>query len=269
MLEVSDDPIGANEAFEAYQQARFAVVFLSTRFEAVSGDVSLVRSVEGGTMTFPVRLDDCSTPESLENLQWIDLFEDGSLERLVQSIKDEFHTFVDIRDGQKYRTIDIGDKTWFAENLNYEVERSWWYEDEPRNGEKFGRLYTWQAALAACPDGWHIANVVDWQELAESVGGSWAGFDGGSTGDGSTEAFEKLINGGESGFDALLGGVRENLRSNAFSEKMENGYYWGQSPEGSEVYTYCFSATMGEIERFPVTNEADRENAKSCRCVRN
>jgi len=269
MLAVADDPTAAQEGFEAYEQARFVVVFLSTRFEAVSGDLSLGRAVEGGTMTFPVRLDDCRVPESLADLQWIDLFEDGSLERLVQSIKNEFHTFVDPRDGQKYRTVNIGDKTWLAENLNYEVEGSWWYEDEPRNGEEFGRLYTWEAALAACPEGWHIADVVDWQELAESVGGSWLSIGGGPTGDGSTEYFEKLIDGGESGFDALLGGMRDS-RFNAFFEKMQNGYYWGQSPDGSKVYTYDFDAKIGgRIVRFPATNETDRENAISCRCVRN
>lgn len=184
MLELADDPAAAQAGLDAYEQARFVVVFLSTRFAAVSGDQRLWRAVEGGTTTFPVRLDDCRIPESLTQLQWIDLFEGGGLEWLVQSIRDEFHTFVDARDGQKYRTVDIGDKTWLAENLNYEVEGSWWYEDEPRNGEKFGRLYTWEAALVACPEGWHIADVVDWQELAASVGGSWLSIGGGSTGDG-------------------------------------------------------------------------------------
>lgn len=270
MLAVDDDLTAAQEGFEAYEQSRFVVVFLSTRFEAVSGDLNLGRAVEGGTMMFPVRLDDCSIPESLADLQWIDLFEDGSLERLVQSIKDDFHTFVDARDGQKYRTVDVGDKTWLAENLNYEAEDSWWYEEEPSNGDKFGRLYTWEAVLAACPEGWHIADVIDWQELAESVGGSWMTIGGGPTGgDGSTETFEKLIDGGESGFDALLGGMRDS-GFNAFFEKMQNGFYWGQSPDGSKVYTYGFSAKMGgRIVRFMVANEADRENAISCRCVRN
>ena len=153
-LEVADDPPVAQKSIETYEQARFVVVFLSTRFEAMSGDLILGRAVDGEIMTFPVRLNDCRIPESLENLQWIDLFQDGSLERLVQSIKSEFNTFVDARDGQKYCTVDIGNKTWLAENLNYEVEGSWWYEDEPRNGEEFGRLYTLEAALAACPEGW-------------------------------------------------------------------------------------------------------------------
>lgn len=269
MLEVADGPTTAQEGFKPYEQSRFVVVFLLTRMEAVLGDLSLARAVEVGTMTFPVRLDDCRIPESLAHLQWIDLFEDRGLERLVQSIKDEFHTFVDARDGQKYRTVEIGDKTWLAENLNYEVEGSWWYEDEPRNGEQFGRLYTWEAALAACPEGWHIADVDDWQELAERVGGSWLSIGRGPRGDGSTETFEKLIHGGESGFDARLGGMRDP-RFNGFFEKMQNGYYWGQSPDGSEAYTYGFSAKMGgRIVRFLATDEADRKRAISCRCVRN
>jgi uncharacterized protein (TIGR02145 family) len=269
MLEVADNTSTATKVFDAYEQSRFVVVFLSTRFEAEIGNLSIGHAIEGRTMIFPVRLDDCRIPESLADLQWIDLFEEGSLDRLVQSIKDEFNTFVDDRDGQKYRTVDIGEKTWLAENLNYEVEGSWWYEDEPRSGEEFGRLYTWEAALAACPEGWHIANVVDWQELAESVGGTWLSIGGGPTGDGSTETFEKLIDGGESGFDALLGGTRDP-RFNDFFDKMQNGYYWGQSPDGNELYTYGFSAKMGRrIVRFRVTDEVDRASAFSCRCVRN
>jgi uncharacterized protein (TIGR02145 family) len=269
MLEVADDPTVVHASFQAYEQSRFVVVFLSKRFEAVSTDLTLGRALKAGTMTFPVRLDECSVPESLTELQWFDLFEDGSLEQLVQSIKDEFHTFVDSRDGQKYRTVDIGEKTWLAENLNYDVDGSWWYEDESRNGEEFGRLYTWETARLACPEGWHIADVVEWQELAESVGGSWLSIGGGPKGDGSTASYEKLIVGGASGFDALLGGTRDS-RFNAFFDKMQVGYYWGQSDDGSEVYTYAFSARMGgRIVRFQVTDEADRENAISCRCVRN
>lgn len=69
-------------------------------------------------------------------------------------------TFTDPRDGQTYATVEIGNQTWFAQNLNYETSNSWTYIDDPANGDIYGRLYTWEAALNACPSGWHLPGDV-------------------------------------------------------------------------------------------------------------
>ena len=37
-------------------------------------------------------------------------------------------TFTDSRDNQKYQIVKIGDQWWFAQNLNYEVDKSWCYK---------------------------------------------------------------------------------------------------------------------------------------------
>ena len=62
----------------------------------------------------------------------------------------------DPRDGTTYKTVIIGDQTWMAENLAYETENSFSYNDSVANREKYGRLYTWEAALSACPSGWRL-----------------------------------------------------------------------------------------------------------------
>ena len=77
----------------------------------------------------------------------------------------------DSRDGQTYKTVKIGDQVWMAENLNYQTKDSYCYEDDPANCEKYGRLYSWKAALNACPSGWHLPTKEEFATLMSNVGG--------------------------------------------------------------------------------------------------
>jgi uncharacterized protein (TIGR02145 family) len=58
-----------------------------------------------------------------------------------------------------------------AENLNYEMQDSYCYNDDGSNCKKYGRLYSWKAALYACPVGWHLPGNIDFKTLYESAGG--------------------------------------------------------------------------------------------------
>ena len=74
-------------------------------------------------------------------------------------------SFTDPRDGQTYNTVQIGSQCWMKENLNYSSTDSWCYENNTVNCNNYGRLYTWQAALTACPPGWHLPSHFEWTEL--------------------------------------------------------------------------------------------------------
>jgi len=91
-----------------------------------------------------------------------------------------------------YKTKQIGNQVWMAENLNYNVQGSKCYKDDPANCTKYGRLYDWATAMdlpsrcnsttcasqigvkhrGICPSGWHIPSNDDWDELIDFVGGA-------------------------------------------------------------------------------------------------
>jgi uncharacterized protein (TIGR02145 family) len=86
------------------------------------------------------------------------------------SEKEERSDFTDPRDGQSYPTVTIGGMTWLARNLNFASRESYCYDDDKKNCARNGRLYRWEAALAACPEGWHLSTEFEWQALELAIG---------------------------------------------------------------------------------------------------
>jgi len=101
--------------------------------------------------------------------------------------------FTDPRDNKAYRIIEIGNQTWFAENLaftsfeddpeileiketsewnRYESPAYCWPENNENYKEHYGALYNWYAVKTGklCPDGWHVPSHQEWIELEMFIG---------------------------------------------------------------------------------------------------
>lgn len=83
----------------------------------------------------------------------------------------------DLRDSKHYRTTVIGGRTWMADNLAYfEKDAEGKYTlGNPYSGVKatedvFGGFYSWGDARKACPSGWRIPTIEEWNALGESAG---------------------------------------------------------------------------------------------------
>jgi uncharacterized protein (TIGR02145 family) len=191
-----------------------------------------------------------------------------------------------------YRTVKIGEQVWMAENLNYYVNDSWcygeghglvcWDDDISKcmlsnaeiqaNCDKYGRLYSWAAAMALpdsckygryscasqvgakhrgiCPSGWHIPNNADWDKLMHYVDGTSDNskiFYGSYTADMNLKATSgwdsypgESGNGTDNyGFSALPGGLGEFWdQPNGYNDHYQGvghvGFWWSATEADKE-----------------------------------
>ncbi len=184
--------------------------------------------------------------------------------------------------------VKIGDQIWMSENLNVDVfsngepipeaktakewdeaaknEKPAWcyYDNDPENGKKFGKLYNWYAisdSRGLAPKGWHVASHEEWIALSVAVGGpvgkkikKESGWDlDGMDGNGDNS----------SGFNGLPGGCRTEyakfLSINSYG-------YWFTSTESD------LTTAFGRL--LAVYDDIDREESHkgmgcSVRCIKN
>ena len=173
-------------------------------------------------------------------------------------------TMTDSRDGKTYKTVKIGSQIWMAENLNYRTRDSYCYEDKISNCDKYGRLYTWDAAITACPSGWHLPSHAEWETLVTAVGGE----SGAGTKLKSTSGWLKDGNGSDSfGFSALPAGERDlspaGSGPEAYTPVGHIACFWSSTDKGRH-YTELFA----ERDDVWIYNPDDRGRGKSVRCLK-
>ena len=173
----------------------------------------------------------------------------------------EYGIVADI-DGNAYKTVTIGGKTWMAENLrttkyqngdditlvtnnsewvnrNAEAYSSYSNTEDLDERATYGLLYNWQAVSDSrniAPEGWHVATQADWEALIAVVG------NGDNAGGRLREAGSLHWNGNNtstnpSGFTALPGGRRQ-YTDGTFINQGFNAFFWSATANGPDFAFY-------------------------------
>ena len=210
----------------------------------------------------------------------------SSSSKVTESAEVTKGSITDTRDGHSYKTVTIGSQTWMAQNLNYETADSYCYGDTPSNCTKYGRLYTWAAAMdsvgswsangkgcgygktcsptypvrGVCPEGWHLPTQTEWNTLFTAVGGqstagkmlkSTSGWN--SSGNG-TDAYS---------FSALPAGGRGG--NGHFNYEGNNAYFWSSTDDNSY---YAYSMILYYNGDYAGLDDGNEGYGFSVRCVK-
>lgn len=197
-------------------------------------------------------------------------------------------TMTDGRDGQTYKIVKIGEQIWMAENLNYKTESSYCYRDADSNCTKFGRLYTWAAAMdsaakwsingyrcgsgtycfpsypvrGVCPEGWHLPRKEEWNALIDVAGGNEEAGKALTSKNGwfedGTDAF---------GFSALSSGYRleDDYHDEPFYsfQTTYNASFWSSTDNSGDAASYMsLNSRNASVESYY------RNSAYSVRCLK-
>ena len=172
--------------------------------------------------------------------------------------------FTDNRDGNTYKTIQIGTQIWMAENLNYDAGMgSWIYDENSSLASTYGRLYDWETACGACPEGWHLPSDEEWTALTDFLGGEEIA--GGKLKETGTAHWESPNEGAtnESGFSALPGGGRFNYGD--FDGIGISANFWSST---AAEWGPAYYRTLGDSDIDVYRDVDDNSFGRSVRCVK-
>lgn len=228
----------------------------------------------------------CNSPNDYDYFyhdSYFDFYEyDDEISTTTEQEQIISNSFTDTRDGNIYKTVQIGKQVWMAENLKFlpsvfgpETGSStgvYYYVYDydgtsvsaakaTNNYKTYGVLYNWQAAKRACPNGWHLPSDVEWELLTDFLGYNA----GGKLKETGTEHWNnpnyEATN--ESGFTALPGGGR--APDGHFDDIGYYGFWWS----ATEYLTNdAWARNLFYFSSNVYRNHGDKGVGFSVRCVR-
>ena len=211
--------------------------------------------------------------------------------------------FTDERDGQIYKTVTIApagtgySEVWMAENLNYETDNSWCGGGSGTtegNCAKYGRLYTWAAAVGraedecgidhacnlgegdirgACPKGWHLPSQSEWEALIVAVDGSITEYTSSNTAGSKLKSAARCWSSYSGitiedafGFSALPAGYR-NYNIGNYNYWGKGTYFWS-STEETIYYAYVMGLDYRNDGALLTYDSNHKHYGDSVRCLK-
>lgn len=166
--------------------------------------------------------------------------------------------------GDKYRQISAAGLTWLADNL-YEDASGISYEGCTVIDPVFGRYYSYEEALTACPEGWRLPTADEWDALGSDACALMA--DAYFLDVKMWEYFPKMTITNAIGFNAIpVGYVDKTAVSYSTSGVKEYAAFWTAdvSASGLGVYRYIY-------KEYPEVQKGEGSKtslAMSVRCVK-
>jgi len=193
------------------------------------------------------------------------------------------NTVTDI-DGNVYKTVQIGNQIWMAENLKVSRYRNgdsitkssdsgnWtflqngaycYYSNQLSNLTTYGCLYNWFSVndpRGLAPEGWHVPNNAEWQKLIDHLGGY--SIAGSKLKEKGTAHWRNSNDGtDEFGFCALPGGYRRIQ----FANLGEYAYFWSSS-ENDRFKAWLL--ILNSYQTAIGSSCEDKRHGFSVRCVK-
>ena len=151
---------------------------------------------------------------------------------------------------------------WTAQNLNAGIPGSYYYNDSAVYCQKYGRLYTYEAAQKVCislGEGWHIPSTDEWHTLLKHYGGAFKEAE--STG---KEAFERLLRKEKPTFAMTLAGNR-NI-DGTYGRIGAHGFYWTSTELNNDNAGFLNFASGKKV--LFLQPDMEKMRAISVRCVK-
>jgi len=169
----------------------------------------------------------------------------------------------------KAQTVTIGTQVWTSKNLDVDkfrngdpvpqaqTEEEWkeagenkqpawcYYDNDPINGRKYGKLYNWYAVndqRGLAPAGFHIPTTFEWEDLVDFLGGI---IDAAKKMK-STSGWHENNGSNEIGFNGLSGGYRNcDYASSTFEEMGNHGFWWSTTDDNTSTKAWTRGINYG------------------------
>ena len=154
--------------------------------------------------------------------------------------------------------VEIGGLRWMKRNLNSVMPNSWCYDDDDFNCRGgYGRLYVWESALQACPEGWRLPSRSEAEYLISSLGKKAGQL---LKAEGEWESGTSL---GSYGFSALPAGHRGSISRGDYGGRGDETAFWTSTLINAKVVYGLHIGKKAAVKKLR------RDYGYSIRCVGN